>query len=411
MQSFLPTDAPSFSPTDAAFEGFRFTRERPGAVAAWAGATLAFNVVSGLLGALIGGSTLVEFQSITQTQPFDWAAFAAMAPRLAPALAVTVAINVAGSAVIYPSAVRSFMGLDRRVTFRAGEDERRILLLLLMYGLIYFVVSSVTGICIGFLENIFAAFGIDTSSRFARFIIYSVSLIPPSVVIIRLLLAPIIAVDRKRISLKESWVSTKGHFWPLAGSLFMSILLYFLVVFVGLLLVMTLAQILSLSTHGAIGPGTLTGANQTSLADLITPAAIFSELIAAVMVAMLLPVLFGPLVRAYQAYDAPDGPAGAFFDTEHPVTLRGQVTAFLWLNAIAYIELEIMQPSGVVAAFRVKCAGPDAMEEGGWDQDMIKPGARLTVVVAPARNGAASGLLQSATLEDGRAFKIIDGGP
>jgi cellulose biosynthesis protein BcsQ len=28
---------PDFSPTDAAFEGFRFTKERPGAVAAWAG--------------------------------------------------------------------------------------------------------------------------------------------------------------------------------------------------------------------------------------------------------------------------------------------------------------------------------------------------------------------------------------
>jgi hypothetical protein len=190
-----------------------------------------------------------------------------------------------------------------------GEDERRILLLLLGYGLIYFVVSSATGFCIGLLENIVAAFGVDIGAPVARFAVQVISFIPPFAIIVRLSLAPVIAVDRKRISLKESWVSTNGHFWPLAGSLALSIFLYLVVVFVGLLLVMTLAQVLSISTQGAIGPRTLTGASQTSLADLIKPAAIFGELITALMVAMLLPVLFGPLVRAYQAYDAPDAPA------------------------------------------------------------------------------------------------------
>jgi hypothetical protein len=305
----MPTDAPSFSPTDAAFEGFRFTRERPGAVAAWAGATLGFNVASGLLGALIGGSAMIDFQAIAQEQPINIAEMLSILPRLAPALLLTLVVNLAGSAVVYPSAVRSFMGLDRRVTFRMGEDERRIMLLLVGYGLIYFVISSVTGLCVGFLENILGAFGIDTNTQVARLVVGFVSLIPPSVVIVRLSLAPVIAVDRKRISLKESWVSTKGHFWPLAGSLVLSVGLYIVVVFVGLLLVMSLAQVLSLSTHGAIGPHTLTGADQTSLADLIKPAAIFGELITALMVAMLLPVVFGPLVRAYQAYDAPDAPA------------------------------------------------------------------------------------------------------
>jgi hypothetical protein len=298
---------PSFSPTDAAFEGFRFTRERPGAVAAWAGVTLGFNFISGFLGALIGGSALVDFQALAQEQPFDLGALLRLAPRLVPALVVTVFINLVGSAVVYPSAVRSFMGLDKEVSFRLGEDERRILLLLLGYGLIYFVVSAVTGMGFGVLENIFGAFSADVS-KFVAFVGGLAVIVLPSVVIVRLSLAPVIAVDRKRISLKESWVSTKGHFWPLAGSLALSVGLYIVVVFVGLLLVMTLAQVLSISTHGAIGPKTFTGANQTTLADLIKPAAIFGELITALMVAMLLPVLFGPLVRAYQAYDAPDAP-------------------------------------------------------------------------------------------------------
>ncbi len=298
---------PSFSPTDAAFEGFRFTREKPGAVGAWAGATLVFNLASAVMGALIGGSTLVEFQQLTQVQPFDWIAFGHLLPRLLPALAVTVVINMAGSAIIYPSAVRSFIGLDRKVSFHIGEDERRILLLMFIYFGIYFVTSVVTGIAFGLIENVIGALSADVAN-FITFVGGLAVVALPSVIIVRLSLAPVIAVDRKRISLKESWESTKGHFWPLAGSLALSGILYFVVVFVGLLLVMTLAQVLSISTHGAIGPNTLTGARQTNLADLIKPAAIFGELITAMMVAVLLPVACGPLVRAYQAYDAPDTP-------------------------------------------------------------------------------------------------------
>jgi hypothetical protein len=299
---------PNFSPTDAAFEGFRFTRERPGAVAAWAGATLGFNLCSALLGALIGGSAMVDFKNLAQAQPFDMGAFAALLPRLLPALAVTVLINMAGSAMVYPSAVRSFMGHDRSVTFKVGEDERRILLILLGYGLVYFVISAITGLCFGFLENIAGAFS-DAAARFLAFLAPVASFALPTLVIVRLSLAPVIAVDRKRIRWKESWVSTKGHFWPLTGSLLLSIGLYSIVVFVGLLVVMSLAQVLSIPTHGAISAGSLAGAGRDTLADLIKPAAIFAELITATMVAMLLPVIFGPLVRAYQAYDAPDAPA------------------------------------------------------------------------------------------------------
>jgi hypothetical protein len=298
---------PSFLPAQAAFEGFRFTRERPGAVAAWAGATLAFNLASGVLGALIGGSAMVDFKALAQQQPFDLSAFVQLLPRLLPALVITVLINLAGSAVVYPSAVRSFMGIDRKVAFRAGEDERRILLLLVGYGLIYFVVSAVTGVCFGFLENIFGAFSAQLG-QFVHFLSILADFVLPTAVIVRLSLAPVIAVDRKRISLKESWVSTKGHFWPLAVSLMLSIGLYLVVVFVGLLVVMSLAQVLSIPTNGAISPGSLTGAGHDTLADLIKPAAIFFELITAMMVAMVLPVVIGPLVRAYQAYDEPDAP-------------------------------------------------------------------------------------------------------
>lgn len=307
---------PSFSPTDAAFEGFRFTKERPGAVAAWAGVTLLFSLASSLLAALIGGSAMAEFQALPD--PYTLTDLARILPRLLPAFLVAVVINLAGSAVVYASAVRSFIGIDKKVSFHAGEDERRIILILVVFGLVYFAVSAAWGVCFGFLINILGALFPQLGDAIVAAIPWpsmraSLSALllaaPPIAAIVRLSLAPVIAVDRKRINFKESWESTKGHFWPLARSLALSIVLYLIVVFVALLLVMALAQILSISTQGAIGPHTLTDGDRTTLADLLKPAAIFAELLTSAMVAVALPVLFGPLVRAYQAYDAPDTPA------------------------------------------------------------------------------------------------------
>jgi hypothetical protein len=307
---------PNFSPTEAAFEGFRFTRERPGAVAAWGGVTLLFSLASGLLAALIGGGSMVQLQaSAGEHDGFMY--LLGLLPHLLPAFFVAVVINLIGSAVVYASAVRSYMGIDQKVVFHLGEDERRIVLILLVFGLVYFVVSAIWGMCFGFLANvlgvIFPQLGdgivaLVPWESWRTFLTGVVLAIPPVAAIVRLSLAPVIAVDRKRINFKESWVSTKGHFWPLAGSLMLSIVLYLIVVFVALLVVMALAQVLSVTTHGAIGPGSLTGSHSTTLADFAKPAAIFAELLTAAMVAMLLPVIFGPLVRAYQAYDAPDAP-------------------------------------------------------------------------------------------------------
>jgi hypothetical protein len=305
MTSASPTN---FSPTDAAFEGFRFTRERPGAVAAWGGAILAFNLASAVVGALIGGSALVDFSNLVRASSFDLFAFASLLPRLLPALAAATLINMAGSAVIYPSAMRMFLRRDDHVTFRAGEDERRTLILLIVYGLLDLVASAISGVCLGFLFNIVtgvfpsvndAVVAVIPWATVRGFLSKVLIALPGMALVVRLSLAPVIAVDRKRISFKESWLSTRGHFWPLAGSLFMSIALLGIAAFVALLVILPLASAMSIAP---VAP------DRTTLADLIKPAAIFASLLNAAIFAMALPFIFGPLVRAYQAYDAPDTP-------------------------------------------------------------------------------------------------------
>jgi hypothetical protein len=290
---------PNFSFTEAAFEGFRFTRERPGAVAAWAAVTFAFNVATGVLGALVGGDALRAFQAMSRGP--DISQILPLLLPAVPALAITILMELVGASLVYASALRSFIGIDRKVSFRIGEDERRLFTLLVGYGVIYWLFTIITGMVFGLAENITEALS-PSVANFLAWLAPIALFCLPLIVIVRLSLAPVIAVDRKRISLKESWVSTNGHFWPLAGSLVLSIGLFLIVAFVALMLIMILTELASIGTHGAIAkPGNLFSADPT-----FGPAVVFGEVVTAVCIGLLLPVVLGPLVRAYQAYDAPD---------------------------------------------------------------------------------------------------------
>ncbi len=301
---------PEFSFADAAFVGFRFTRERPGAVAAWAGMTFAVNVTAAVFGALIGGDAFHAF-NILGSHP-TWEEVVQTFPPAAPAVLVVFLINFAGAALIYASAMRSFLGTDKTVTFRAGADEKRLFLVLWLYFFVYLLLDIVTGVALGLLEAIFGLFS-PTTAGLLSMLSPAIMLIVPAIVIVRLSLAPVIAVDRKRIDLKESWVCTRGHFLPLAGSLALSFVLFVIVAFVAMMLIVALGNLASVGTGGLITAPQQAMAN--GAAKNFSPSAIvFGGISVAIFIGVFLPVILGPQVRAYQAYDAPDPvlePAGA----------------------------------------------------------------------------------------------------
>ena len=292
---------PNFSPTDAAFVGFKFVKQRPSAVAAWSAVLLVFNLLSAFIGLLLGGQALRQFQATAGKVDDLTTVFQLLVPAL-PALIAIALLTLAGMALVYASALRLFVGAEEHVSFRIGHDERRVALTIIAFSLIYFAVTVVVLIGLGLAANISDAF----SSFLAGFFAWVTPLAlfaATTFVIVRLSLTPIIAVDRKRIDLKESWVSTRGHFWPLAGSLVLSIGLFVVMAFLALMIVAALNHAISIGTGGVVPRDLLVReqADDSSIFPLI-----ISEVIASISNGMLLPVVLGPLVRAYQAYDAPD---------------------------------------------------------------------------------------------------------
>jgi len=294
---------PNFSPTDAAFVGFRFVKERPSAVAAWSAVSLVFNLLSAFAGLVLGGQALRTFQAMAGKVDDLQTVFQLLLPA-APALIAIAVITLAGMALVYSSALRLFVGKEDHVSFRIGEDERRVALTIIAFTLVYFAVTVVVLIGLGLIANISDAFSTFLGGFFA-WVTPLALFAATTFVIVRLSLTPIIAVDRKRISLKESWVSTRGHFWPLAGSLALSIGLFVVMAFLALMIVAALNHAISIGTGGVVPRDLLVRdqADDSSIFPLIV-----SEVIASISNGMLLPVVLGPLVRAYQAYDAPDAP-------------------------------------------------------------------------------------------------------
>ncbi|HEY0053453.1 MAG TPA: hypothetical protein VGB49_08580, partial [Caulobacteraceae bacterium] len=127
----------AFSPSDAAFEGFRLTRERPGAILAWSGFYLLALMLIFAVAALIVGPTVVA--SMGNPPQGDPEALAAWFAPLAGALAVLVPgmiiISAMLAAVVYRAVLRP---QDSRMAYlRLGGDELRLFLVSFLLVLLW----------------------------------------------------------------------------------------------------------------------------------------------------------------------------------------------------------------------------------------------------------------------------------
>src|SRR3569623_1746027 len=93
------------------------------------------------------------------------------------------------------------------------------------------------------------------------------------------------------------------------------------------------------------------------------------------------------------------GPALAYysfsmFDNEHQTKIEGTVTNFEWTNPHVYIQLTVADAGGAPHKYTVDCANPGSRNRVVWKFNVVKPGDKLKLVVAPLReNPTGGGLL------------------
>lgn len=96
----------------------------------------------------------------------------------------------------------------------------------------------------------------------------------------------------------------------------------------------------------------------------------------------------------------------AMFDQKKVMTLEGTVTEFQWTNPHSFIELDVAA-NGKTTHWSIELNSPNNLTRQGWKRSSLKSGEKISVRVAPLRNGKPGGLFLDLKKADG---KVLDSG-
>jgi len=102
------------------------------------------------------------------------------------------------------------------------------------------------------------------------------------------------------------------------------------------------------------------------------------------------------------------------FDRTRQLVLKGTVYKLQWENPHVWLWVNVPQPDGSVKIWGLEGAAPGEMSRGGtWNKHSLTPGEKITVQVAPLKDGRTGGSMGQVTLADGTVLggRRDGGGP
>lgn len=268
-----------FSPSEAALEGFRLTRERPGLIATWAGLYFIGIILMGVVMVASLGPDFVAFIREGGLHDGDTAAFGDLLADSWFAFLAVLAMVLMVWAVLTGGIYRAILRPEEKgvAYLRLGGDEVRLALVHLLLALIglVFVVAIAEMRRSGQPLLGVAALALSAGMLWVG---------------VRLSLATPLTFYEKRISLGAAWNLTRGCFWRLFGMIVLAVIFY--------------VMVFLLTNVVMFGIVTLAGGTEV-VQDMsrLTPATVIA-LAVTIVVQMLLPILqavtiYAPFAVAY----------------------------------------------------------------------------------------------------------------
>jgi hypothetical protein len=295
-----------FSPSEAALEGFRLTRERPWTILAWTGFYfIGLTILFFAMLAVLGPSFRDMLERGDASEVDAMSAILAKSPQLGPILILAVFFNAIMVSGVFRLVLRP---QDKGWAWlRIGADELRLTIVVLLLPLFIAAAVAFVDFAVVMVAQMTGA------ARYAPVIIASLALAITLWIGVRLSLAAPATFVRRRIAIADSWRLTRGHFWSLAGMIVLAVIFWIMV----LLLVVIIGYAVV-----AMAGGVEAMENLSSL----TPATLFALVFTYFVQILLLPVLQivmigGPLAIAYrQIADEGEGSAPAEAAPATPAT-------------------------------------------------------------------------------------------
>jgi hypothetical protein len=99
----------------------------------------------------------------------------------------------------------------------------------------------------------------------------------------------------------------------------------------------------------------------------------------------------------------------AEYDGNKPVTLKGKLTEFEWVNPHSWVHLDVTDDKGNTVNWTAETAPPNILYRQGWRRDSIKPGDDIVVEGYLAKDGSHTVSAKSVQTAEGK--KLLAGTP
>jgi len=94
----------------------------------------------------------------------------------------------------------------------------------------------------------------------------------------------------------------------------------------------------------------------------------------------------------------------AEFDGSQPVTLKGKVTSFEWVNPHSWVHLDVTDEKGNTVNWACETAPPNMLYRSGWRKDSLKEGDEVVIEGFRAKDGSHTMNARTVTTPDGKKF-------
>jgi hypothetical protein len=92
---------------------------------------------------------------------------------------------------------------------------------------------------------------------------------------------------------------------------------------------------------------------------------------------------------------------GSDYDVQHPVTLKGTVTEFVWSNPHCQVFVDVKDDSGKVVNWTIETLAPAVLKRAGWNRETLHTGNQISITFVPSKKGTPVGMLRKVVLPDG----------
>jgi hypothetical protein len=206
----------AFSATDAAFEGFRLTRERPRVVLVWAALCFLVSVCSAIYLTTAGREAAALLEAGANEQTPDPAAFAEMMGVLFPMMIVGLLLQCVMAAAVYRVILRPQE--EGLAYLKLGMDEVRLAALTFIYVVLAVLALVGAVLVAGVIAAIVMGVAGQGAGTMMAVVIEFFILGLLFFFAVRLSLAPAITFAERRLAIFDSWKLTHGQFWRLTGA-------------------------------------------------------------------------------------------------------------------------------------------------------------------------------------------------